>query len=270
MRKSLATIVPQQSHAYGLLSNLQHTNRYLQWLRGEVASSNEWDAYDIFDKVQQRERLIHALAFLRCSNNRENAEWRARAQRDDSFAFDWLRADDASTLVEDKFRAEFKIWRTLYMSGLRTGVVEWKAIPQAVHVQLERLVGDDARSIGMNFTQAEAALEERWFQEANNFNPDAQRCFNRIRIYQGAGRHASDDRAFLKVLQSRVLEKDSVSAGLLEELQWIAPSRLFDADSFSCLVDTPGLDDTDAFRISQTRAAIDSSNTVLMFSKVTC
>ena len=231
-------------------------------------SPTAWGAYDIFDSVQQRERLIHALAFLRFAHAHENADWRARAQRDDSFAFDWLRADDAATLVQPEFQVEFKIWRALILSGSRTTYLEWKAIPQAVHVQMERLVGDDARSIGMNFTQAEAALEERWFQEANNFNPDAQRCFNRIRIYQGAGRHASDDRAFLKVLQSRILEKGSVSAGLLEGLQWIVPSTLFDADSFSRLEDTPGLDDPDPFRFSQTRAAVSASSTVLVFTKV--
>lgn len=242
-------------------------NRYLQWLKGKV-NPTEWGAYDVFDKVQQRERLIHALAFLRCSNERENAEWRTRAQRDDPFAFDWLVADDAVHFVQPKFQAEFKMWRAQIKSGSRTGVVEWKSIPESVYRQLERLGGDDARSIGMNFNDAEDALKERWFQEANDFHPDARRCFNRIRIYQGAGRHARDDRIFLKVMQSRVLEKGSVSAGLLEELQWIAPSYLFERDSFSCLVDTPGLDDTDPFRISQTRAAISSSNTVLMFSQV--
>ena len=243
--------------------------RYQRWFDDHgKAPASQWNAHDIFDAVWQRDRLIQALAALRYSNKQERGDWAQLAVRDDAVAFDWLDTGDAVKLVLPAFRDDFKMWRALYMSGSRTGVVEYGSIPEDVHVQLERLVGVDARSIGMNFTNAEAALEERWFQEANDFDPDAQRCFNRICIYQGAGRHASDDRAFLKVLQSRVLEEDSVSAGLLEELQWIATSTLFDTDSFSCLVDTPGLDDTNPFRISQTRAAIKASSTVLMFSQV--
>jgi hypothetical protein len=151
---------------------------------------------------------------------------------------------------------------------VKAASIAWEKVPVEVQVQLERLEADDARSIGMNYAQARKELEERWFQEANKFHKDAQRCFNRSRIYQGAGRHTADDRAFLKVVQSRILEEGSMSFGLLEELKWMVPNSLFDFDGFSCLVDTPGLDDTDPFRIAQTKASIKASNTVLVFSKV--
>eukprot|EP00037_Helgoeca_nana_P001866 m.30064 g.30064 ORF g.30064 m.30064 type:complete len:1778 (+) comp12184_c0_seq1:428-5761(+) len=237
--------------------------RFDQWRKGRKGTNANDYGSNIFDLLNSRWELIKALSHLRFGDleSNEKTTWFKAAMEDDAEAFDWLRADEVE--VHSTYTKEYDAWST---SNPHSDNFNGTA------AQLDRVVQREADPSCVGIFRA-AALEmaaEQWLNEV--LHPSVRDVFGKTQIHQGTGIRLVDDRAYLKVKQDGTLKKGTVSAELIDEVVWVAPSFLFnhaDPDDFGMLTDTPGLDDTDPVKIAHTRRIIHDATAILVFSDQT-
>ena len=88
--------------------------------------------------------------------------------------------------------------------------------------------------------------------------------FGKIYIYQGAGKHALDDRMYIKATLAKLLDPADAASRLVEEVHVTAPST--ELTRHTALVDTPGTNDVDPVKFVQLREAAARATGFLVFA----
>eukprot|EP00040_Diaphanoeca_grandis_P012913 m.65289 g.65289 ORF g.65289 m.65289 type:complete len:1674 (+) comp23540_c1_seq1:81-5102(+) len=95
-----------------------------------------------------------------------------------------------------------------------------------------------------------------------NIHCSARAQFGKIHIFQGAGKHAHDDRVYIRSKLANLMATTYTSL-LIAEVHIIAPSWL--VTPFNALVDTPGAGEADGSKFPRIRDAVNKANGFIVY-----